>query len=265
MIISSGVNTSAIKCKVSPNDKIPLLDYFIRNNIPIDPFIVACDANHFSDFVFDQFAYSFKAGPRTNTIEGIENNRSRGIQAIPGHLIYFYEQAKSFLVASKVEGSSVYLRALIEFLVNENFAVIYKNNRRLNLKSQQDNNDFENTLKYFDKIGISTALEIMSGNIFPCGSSFRRRTIYGNRKAKINFLSTNACNFINYISLNSKSSKMLDNILSWKLFTAYVDLSESIHGRRPPTLGRLDIIYEDILASYEDYIFIRSNTWMVIP
>lgn len=265
MINSTESKVQTIKCKISPNDKMPVIDYFVNSITPQDSFLVACDANHFTDFTFDLVNQVFKEGPRTGAVDIIDSSNKDGVQAIPLQHTGLYVNTKSFLIAESVEGASVYLRTMIENLVNENFAVKFFHNPQLNLKIREDKQKFECAQDFFRRIGVSLVLEIMSGNIVQRDNHWIRKKCYKERTTEVTNWNRQRKCFHDYYNNLEQNLRMMDSELCWKLFTAYVDLSEGIHGGHVPSLTRVDTIFGDVLKSYEDYISIRHNKWMVIP
>lgn len=260
------VNTSAVKCRISKLDEIPIIEYLSNGRRSSGKFLLACDAKHLTDFEFDPSSSAFVEGQRSVVIEGIEQRNGFAIKSLPSHLFATYEHVKSFLLAELVSGASVLLRTLLEFFVTENFVVDCFGGNALNLKSKNDSKKFESILIQYEKhVTTSFALEVLAGNITDNGNSFKRLKVY--RRNRSNSIPKNSekDKFYTFYVANRGGVKLIDETIALELYKAFNELSEAVHGRHSPNITRLDDILEYLLQGYGDYLNVKGNTWMVIP
>lgn len=257
---------TGLKCKISPNDRIPLADYIVTGTRPAHPFLVVCDGKHLTDIVYNSGTSLLQEGPRSVAIDIIETTFANGVVGLPSHLVRTYESAKSFLLAEIPTGAAVLLRNILEYFVVQNFVVDCFHGTALNLKSTQDAKFYDDLLKVVDKkLSISFILETMGDNLVYRGTYYKRRTILRQGKGRNVPANAEKDQFFNFIQTNRTTNRTIDTVVSWELYSAFLDLSESVHGRHTPAIGRLDDILGYLLNAIGDYRVTNGNAWKVIP
>lgn len=263
MIVSS---VPGLKCKISPSDKIPLADYIVIGTRPAKPFLVVCDGRHLTDIEYNTITSSLQEGPRSVAIDAIETTFAKGVVGLPSHLVSTYENAKSFLLAEIPAGAAVLLRNILEYFVVQNFVVDCFQGTALNLKSTQDAQVYDNLLRVVDKkLTMSFVLETMADNLDNRGSYYRRRIILRQGTGRNIPGNLEKDQFFSFIQTNRGTNRTIDAVLSRELYSAFLDLSESVHGRHTPAINRLDDILGHLLNGIGDYRVTNGNTWKVIP
>ncbi len=255
-----------LKCKISPKDSIPLADYIVTRTKPGHPFLIVCDGRHLTDIEYNTAKSSLQEGPRSVALDTIEANYTNGVVGLPAHLFSIYENAKSFLLAEIAAGASVLLRNILEYFAVQNFVVDCFHGKALNLKSTEDAKTYDSLLKTVDKkLTMSFILETMGNNLDFRGNQYRRKVIMRSDSGRNIPGNSEKDQFFNFYQTNRGTNKMIDTALALKLYSAFLDLSKSVHGRHTPSINRLDDIFGYLLNAIGEYRVTKGNAWKVIP